>query len=239
MLPEHQRLVTGRQGVAGLGDTLSSGDQPLVLRQHPGPQHQRLVTGRQGVAGLGAGEPRPATPCSSGDQPLVHAGAAAAASRSQARAKADEDKLVPGALSVLAAEDPTLRIEHNSGDAPGRPVVHGRGARRRPARAGSSSVYGAAVDQLEVRGGAAADLHRRVGKGHGRHVKQSGGHGQFAVVRRRGRAASPRRRAFEFVDKVVGGAVPRQFVPSRREGRCGRRWSGGSVDGLPAHRPAR
>ena len=45
----------------------------------------------------------------------------------QAHAKTDEDKLSVG-LQRLAAEDPTLRIEQNAGDAPDRALVHGRGA---------------------------------------------------------------------------------------------------------------
>ena len=132
----------------------------------------------------------------------------------QPRAKTDEDKLSVG-LQRLAAEDPTLRIEQN-------PETHqivlwcmGE------AHAGVvldtlSRRYGVSVDTVELR----VPLRETLGskaKGRGRHVKQSGGHGQYAVCDIEVEPL-PEGTGFEFVDKVVGGAVPRQFIPSVEKG---------------------
>jgi elongation factor G len=130
------------------------------------------------------------------------------------RAKTDEDKLSVG-LQRLAAEDPTLRIEQNPethqivlwcmGEAHAGVVLDAL-ARR----------YGVAVDTVELR----VPLRETFGgnaKGHGRHVKQSGGHGQYAVCDIEVEPL-PEGSGFEFVDKVVGGSVPRNFIPSVEKG---------------------
>ena len=131
-----------------------------------------------------------------------------------ARAKADEDKLSSG-LQRLAAEDPTLRVEHN-------PETHqlvlwcmGE-AHADVALDRLANRYGATVDQVNLRV-PLRETFAGLAKGHGRHVKQSGGHGQFAVCDIEVEPL-PEGTGFEFVDKVVGGAVPRQFIPSVEKG---------------------
>ena len=147
----------------------------------------------------------------------------------QARAKADEDKLATG-LQRLAAEDPTLRIEHNAethqivlwcmGEAHA-DVVLDRLENR----------HGAAVDQVELRV-PLRETFATKGQAKGRHVKQSGGHGQYAVCDITVEPL-PEGAGFEFVDKVVGGAVPRQFIPSVEKG-VRAQMEKGLVAGYPA-----
>jgi elongation factor G len=53
--------------------------------------------------------------------------------------------------------------------------------------------------------------------GHGRHKKQSGGHGQFADCKIRIEPL-PRGSGFEFVNDIFGGSIPRQYVPAVQKG---------------------
>jgi len=78
------------------------------------------------------------------------------------------------------------------------------------------SKYGVDVEQIPLR----VQLRETLAgpaSGHGRHVKQSGGHGQFAVC---DVTFEPLESGagFEFVDKIYGGSVPNQFIPSVEKG---------------------
>ncbi|WP_461029175.1 elongation factor G-like protein EF-G2, partial [Streptomyces sparsus] len=132
----------------------------------------------------------------------------------RAHGKADEDKLSQG-LARLVAEDPTMRLEHNRET---RQVVLwclGE-AHRDVALERLRSRYGVRVDE-EPHRVALRETFAGPGSGRGRHVKQSGGHGQFAVCELLVEPL-PTGTGIEFVDRVVGGAVPRQFVPSVEKG---------------------
>ncbi|QJT00507.1 elongation factor G-like protein EF-G2 [Streptomyces asoensis] len=132
----------------------------------------------------------------------------------QAHSKADEDKLSQG-LGRLVAEDPTMRLEQNQhthqvvlwclGEA------HSDVALER-----LRSRYGVQVDVVPHRVPLRETFAAKSG-GRGRHVKQSGGHGQYAICEIEVEPL-PGGTGIEFVDKVVGGAVPRQFIPSVEKG---------------------
>ncbi len=132
----------------------------------------------------------------------------------KAATRGDEDKL-PGALQRLSAGDPALRVQHNAETA--QVVLWTMGQTHldlvMDKLKGKLNVN-VEVEPLRI---ALRETFVKPSGGKGRHVKQSGGHGQYAVC---DITVEPLERGagFEFVDKVVGGAVPRQFIPSVEKG---------------------
>jgi len=132
----------------------------------------------------------------------------------RAKSKADEDKLSQG-LGRLVAEDPTLRLDNNAethqlvlwcmGEAHADVLLDRLKTR-----------YGVEVESVPVRVPLRETFSGKT-LAKGRHVKQSGGHGQYAICDIEVEPM-PEGGGFEFIDKVVGGAVPRQFIPSVEKG---------------------
>lgn len=144
------------------------------------------------------------------------------------KTKGDEDKLMTG-LARLQEEDPALSVERN-------------------AETHQTLLWGTGEAHLEVTlerlhrkfGVDVAEIPLRIayretvrGKAHamGRHVKQTGGHGQYAIAHV---DVEPTERGagFEFVDKIVGGVVPNQFIPSVQKG-VERQLTEGVIAGYP------
>ena len=132
----------------------------------------------------------------------------------RATRRADEVKLL-GALQALAEDDPSIRVEqkadthelllHGQGELHLKVVVERLVGRynlevetTRPAVPYQESIQ-APVDQAT------------------RYKRQTGGHGQFADIKIRVRPL-PRGEGFEFTESIVGGAVPKRFIPSVEAG---------------------
>ncbi|MFM1816639.1 MAG: hypothetical protein RLZ98_3334, partial [Pseudomonadota bacterium] len=122
----------------------------------------------------------------------------------------DEVKLTT-ALAKLREEDPALSVEHNQDTHQmvlrGQGEMHLRVALERLAR-----KYGVEVGRSR-RLVPYKETIRKVATVRGRHKKQSGGHGQFGDVVIELRPL-PRGEGFDFAEKIVGGAIPKQFIPS-------------------------
>jgi len=131
-----------------------------------------------------------------------------------AASKNDEDKLAT-ALQRLVAEDVTMRLEHNVETH--QLVLWALGPAHVDdllSRLKDRYHVNVEVEPLKT---SLRETFVRACDVQGRLVKQSGGHGQYAVVKVK---IEPLERGagIEFVDKVVGGAVPRQFIPSVEKG---------------------
>ncbi|MBL8671956.1 MAG: elongation factor G, partial [Alphaproteobacteria bacterium] len=137
-----------------------------------------------------------------------------AAQAISAKNRNDEVKL-SSALHKLLAEDPSLAMEHPS-DAgemllKGQGDIHLKVAIERLASRFNVEVVGrppATPYKETIRKGTAQ---------HARYKRQTGGHGQFADVKLDIKPL-PRGSGFQFSEVVVGGAVPRNFIPAVEEG---------------------
>jgi elongation factor G len=130
------------------------------------------------------------------------------------KSRGDEDKLSSG-LSRTEAEDLTLRVERNAETH--QTVLWGMGENHiEIVLERLKRKFGVEVAQVPLRL-PYKETFRAPVKALGRHVKQSGGHGQYAIANIEVEPM-PRGGGFEYVDKIYGGAVPNQFIPSVEKG---------------------
>jgi len=131
-----------------------------------------------------------------------------------AKSKGEEDKVIT-ALRRLSEEDPMLEVHHD--DQTGEMIV-----------GGMSQVHvEVTVERMKRRFGVEVELKsprvpyretiNGTAKAEGKHKKQTGGRGQFADTWIEVHP-QPRGEGFEFVNKIVGGAIPRNFIPAVEKG---------------------
>ncbi|WP_029166025.1 elongation factor G [Aminiphilus circumscriptus] len=128
--------------------------------------------------------------------------------------KADQVKLSKG-LSALAEEDPTFRVKVDQET--GQTIISGMGELH----------LEILVDRLkrefgvEVRVGnpqvAYRETIRTASRAEGRFIRQSGGRGQYGHVWLEAEPL-PERKGYEFEDRIVGGVVPREYIPAVEKG---------------------
>jgi elongation factor G len=129
------------------------------------------------------------------------------------KGKGDVDKMGPS-LQRIAEEDPTLNVHRD--ETTGETIISGMG----------ETHVEVAAEKMKRKFGVEVDLHPpRVPyretvtskvESEYIHKKQTGGHGQYARV---AITVEPNKGAgFEFVDKVVGGSVPRNYIPAVEKG---------------------
>jgi elongation factor G len=184
--------ATEKRGPAGAGETVALGKLDAA---HTGDTLSAGKTAHPRVADI---------------KPYVPVLAMAIA----ARERKDDVKLGQ-ALNKLVEEDPSISVVHNA-DAH-EVIVWGQGEMHlRVASERLTDRFGVAIEKRKPSVGYRETIRKPVTQ-RGRHKKQSGGHGQFGDVVVEIRPL-PRGEGFVFTDKITGGVVPRNYIPSVEEG---------------------
>ncbi len=129
--------------------------------------------------------------------------------------KNDENKL-SSVLAKLKLEDPAIEIIRNAETA--QLLIGGQGM----AHVGylvdkMKTMYNLEVDTSDQRI-VYRETIKAKGDAEGRHKKQSGGSGQFGVVKMRFEPVNPNDKEFEFAEEVHGGSVPKNYFPAVEKG---------------------
>ena len=130
------------------------------------------------------------------------------------KTKADQEKLSQS-LAKLAQEDPSFRVSFN--EETGQTIIAGMGELHLEIivdRLLREFKVGANVGKPQV---AYKETIRTASKAEGKFVRQSGGRGQYGHVYIELEPAEAGK-GFEFVNKIVGGTIPREYVPAVEKG---------------------
>jgi elongation factor G len=129
--------------------------------------------------------------------------------------KNTKEERVLMALNRSIAEDPSLRLHKNAET--GEFLLSGMGVMHlQILQEHLKNIYDVEIG-LELPHIAYHETIAQPIKAEGKHKKQTGGHGQFGIVRIT-MEPLPRGGGFEFVNKIVGGVIPRQFISSVEKG---------------------
>jgi elongation factor G len=184
--------ATEKRGPAGVGETIA------FAKLEKAKTGDTLSVGKQAHAALAKVAPYPAV----------------LAIAISAKERKDDVKLGQ-ALHKLAEEDPSIIIVHN-------PETHevvlwGQGEMHlRVATERLGERFGVAIERRTPSVGYRETIRKPIVQ-RGRHKKQSGGHGQYGDVVLDIKPL-PRSAGFTFEDKITGGVVPRNYIPSVEEG---------------------
>jgi elongation factor G len=183
---------TEKRGPAALGETVA------LARLEKARTGETLTAGKHAHAALAEIEPYP---------PVL-------AIAISAKERKDDVKLGL-ALNKLAEEDPSITIVHNAETH--EVVLWGQGEMHlRVATERLADRFGVAIERRQPSVGYRETIRKGVVQ-RGRHKKQSGGHGQYGDVVLDIKPLS-RGAGFSFEDKITGGVVPRNYIPSVEEG---------------------
>jgi elongation factor G len=132
-----------------------------------------------------------------------------------AKAKGDEDKISSG-LTKLLEEDPTFKVSRDTENA--EMIVSGVGETHLDIIASKlKNKFGADVT-LDIPKVPYRETIKKAADVQGKHKKQSGGHGQYGDVWVKFEQRNDGEDELQFVDQVVGGVVPRQYIPAVEKG---------------------
>jgi elongation factor G len=183
---------TEKRGPAGAGETVA------FAKLEKAKTGDTLSAGKQAHAALAKVAPHPAV----------------LAIAISAKERKDDVKLGQ-ALNKLAEEDPSIIIVHNAETH--EVVLWGQGEMHlRVATERLSDRFGVAIERRTPSVGYRETIRKPIVQ-RGRHKKQSGGHGQYGDVVLDIKPL-PRGAGFSFEDKITGGVVPRNYIPSVEEG---------------------